>query len=380
MKTNLVGAYGEFLSRISPDDPPALSFRRAEFTDLTAWRQAAMAKMWELIAPPDLGSTPEVQVVERRALDGLTVEVLCWRLPAGPPTHAVFLKPEGADGPLPGVLALHDHGGLKYFGYRKIADDGSPLHPMLRPHREGGYGGRAWANELARRGYAVLCHDGFPFGSRRVRVADVPDNIRWGDARDVSPDEAERDIIAYNQWAAQHEDIWAKSLCSAGTTWPGMFLTEDQRALDVLCSRPEVDAERVGCCGLSGGGVRTVYLAGLDQRIRCAVDVGLMTTWRDGMLDKGWTWTWMVWTWLLPQHLDFPEILGLRVPLPIFVQNNLQDDLFGLEEMRRADDILGEVYRKAGASERYLCRFYPGPHKFDVTMQEEAFDWFGRWL
>ena len=53
----------------------------------------------------------------------------------------------------------------------------------------------------------------------------------------------------------------SKSLLSAGTTWPGVFTAEDQRALDYLCSRDDVDPARVGCAGLSGGGLRTVYLA-----------------------------------------------------------------------------------------------------------------------
>ena len=39
-----------------------------------------------------------------------------------------------------------------------------------------------------------------------------------------------------------------------------------------------------------------------------------------------------------------------------------------------------EVFAKAGASERYDSTFHPGPHKFDINMQEEAFDWFDRWL
>jgi dienelactone hydrolase len=56
----------------------------------------------------------------------------------------------------------------------------------------------------------------------------------------------------------------SKSLFSAGATWPGVFPAEDQRALDYLCARPDGDATRVGCGGLSGGGLRTVYLTGLD--------------------------------------------------------------------------------------------------------------------
>jgi hypothetical protein len=78
--------------------------------------------------------------------------------------------------------------------------------------------------------------------------------------------------------------------------------------------------------------------------------------------------------------LDYPEILGLNVPAAAMVLNNSQDQLFTLPEMERADRILGEVYKKAGAAEKYKCGFYPGPHKFDADMQRDAFAWFDRWL
>jgi len=377
MQLNMIGAYGEWASQLV-SDPPGLSLRRGTFTDLEAWRAKARARVYELLAQPDTGGVPEVTVHRQVEFDGLHIEELSWQLPYGPPTKAIYLRPARVDGPLPGVLALHDHAGNKYFGRQKIARTDRPQHPLMVEHQKVSYGGRAWANELARRGYAVLVPDAFPFGSRRVRLSDVPMSIRQG----LSVQEPQRivDILAYNQWAATHESIMAKALFCAGTTWPGVFLAEDQRALDVLCAREEVDADRVGCAGLSGGGMRTVYLGGLDSRIRCAVCVGLMTTWRDYLLNKAFTHTWMIYVPLLPRDLDFPEILGLRVPAPTLVLNNEQDPLFTLREMRRADAILGEVYERAGASDRYRCSFYPGPHKFDRAMQTEAFAWFDRWL
>jgi dienelactone hydrolase len=172
----------------------------------------------------------------------------------------------------------------------------------------------------------------------------------------------------------------SKSLQSAGTTWPGVFVGEDQRALDYLCSRPDVDASRVGCGGLSGGGLRTVYLTGADPRIRCSCVAGMMTTWHDYVLNKGHTHTWMVYIPGLPRDLDYPEILGLNVPNAALVLNNRDDQLFTLTEMERADRILSDVYRKAGAPEKYRSQFYPGPHKFDRDMQSDAFKWFDRWL
>ena len=98
----------------------------------------------------------------------------------------------------------------------------------------------------------------------------------------------------------------------------------------MLCARPEVDASRVGCGGLSGGGLRTVMLAGLDERVRCAVCAGMMTTWRDYLLNRSFTHTWMCYVPLLPPELDYPEILGLRAPLPSLVLNNAEDPLFTL--------------------------------------------------
>ena len=225
---------------------------------------------------------------------------------------------------------------------------------------------------------AVPVPDGYAFASRRVKLADVPEEIRAG-LTDENPEQPQQ-IEAYNCWAAEHESIMAKSLFSAGTTWPGVTVAEDQRALDVLCSRSDVDTARVGCGGLSGGGLRTVFLGGVDPRIQCAVCVGMMTTWRDYLLHKSHTHTWMIYVPLLPSELDYPEILGLRVPLPTMVLNNSDDSLFTLPEMERADKILRQLYVKAGAEAQYQCNFYPGPHKFDLEMQATAFDWFDRWL
>lgn len=372
---NMLGAYGPWAAALVGAGPGRLSWRRGGWSDLETWRAEARARVWECLAPPDTGGRPAVQVRRSYAYDGLQVEELAWQLPYGPPTEAILLKPLGAKGPLPGVLALHDHGGRKYFGKEKIADTASPLHPNTHAARAA-YGDTAWANALAKRGYVVLVPDAFGFGSRRVRLADVPAVIRTSETDDDTP----AAVDAYNEWTGHHESIVAKSLLCAGTTWAGVWLSEDQRALDVLCAQPEVDPERVGCGGLSGGGLRTCYLAGLDDRIACAVCVGMMTTWRDYLLNKSYTHTWMIYIPQLPRDLDYPEILGLRAPRPALVLNDDDDELFTLPEMQRADAMLNTIYTGIGAGDRYKCSYYPGPHKFDLPMQAEAFDWFDRWL
>ncbi|MEX0883110.1 MAG: hypothetical protein WDZ72_06510, partial [Cyclobacteriaceae bacterium] len=125
---------------------------------------------------------------------------------------------------------------------------------------------------------------------------------------------------------------------------------------------------------------RTVFMGGLDPRIKCAICVGFMTTWKDLVLHKSFTHTWMTFVPILPKEMDFPEILGLRVPLPTMVINSNEDGLYTLEEMKKADEILSSVYEKAGASDKYKCTFFPGGHQFDQKMQKAAFDWFDQWL
>lgn len=375
---SIIGLYGPWATSRQEKQLPAFSYRKQAWKDLQTWQNAAKERFTERLALPDIGGFPEVKVNKQYTYDGLHIEELSWQLPYGRPTEAILLKPEGAKGPLPAILAFHDHGGNKYFGRRKITRTSDQQHPLMDAHQQHYYENMAWANEIAKRGYVVLVPDAFPFASRRVMMQDIPEHMRQG-LNDVDPENSDN-IEAYNRWAGEHEHVMAKSLFSAGTTWPAVFLAEDQKALDILCAREDVDEKRVGCGGLSGGGMRTVFMGGFDSRIKCAVCVGFMTTWKDFALNKAYTHTWMTYVPLLPNELEFPEILGLRVPLPTLVLNDEDDQLYTLPEMKAADKILSEVYQKAGAADRYRCSYYPGPHKFDVPMQKEAFDWFDRWL
>lgn len=375
---SLIGLYGPWAAGQLYSELPTLSFRRKEWQDIDEWKEQAKKLLAERLAIPDMGEMPEVKKAKEYNYDGLHIEELTWQLPYGRSTAAILLKPAGAKGKLPAILAFHDHGGNKYFGTRKITRVSDEQHPLMVSHQKEYYEGNAWANEIAKRGYVVLVSDAFPFASRRVMMQDVPGQQRQG-LTDNNP-EAPENIKAYNDWASQHEHVIAKSLFSAGLTWPGVFLAEDIKALDILSAREDVDKERIGCAGLSGGGMRTVFTGGFDSRIKCAVCVGFMTTWRDFILNKSFTHTWMTYVPVLPKELDFPEILGLRVPLPSLVLNDINDQLYTYNEMKEAGDILTEIYQKAGAVNNFRVSYFPGPHKFDAAMQREAFEWFDRWL
>jgi dienelactone hydrolase len=369
---NQLGGYGEWAAGLLPA-VPRLSFRNPAFTDVAQWRTQARERFKAALLQPDGGPSPVVQTLAVEQADGLIVEHLRWQLPFGPPTTALLLRPAAQSGPLPGVLALYDHGGEKFFGVEKIAAGGAPAHPRMQRHRDWLYDGRAWANALARSGMVVLVHDVFAFGSRRLRLSEQSEPMRFG-ATDPDPDD-EAAITAYNAACSAQESILAKALFSAGTTWPGVFTVEDQRALDVLCGRPEIDPARVGVCGFSGGGLRAAYLAGLDDRPAAFVIVGMLSGWRDFVLNKAHTHTWMVYPPGLPADLDYPDIVSIAAPKPILAINGRRDPLFSASAVAQAGDALASVYGKCGGAAQFRHSWHDAPHSFGKTLQNEAFTW-----
>ena len=116
---SIIGNYGEWASGLA-QDPPRLSFRNEQFNKVEDFKSAALEKARELVAAPEVAQDIQVSVDKKYSYDGLEVEELSWQLPYGNRTKAILLRPEGSNVKLPGVLGLHDHGGNKYFGRRKI--------------------------------------------------------------------------------------------------------------------------------------------------------------------------------------------------------------------------------------------------------------------
>ena len=180
---------------------------------------------------------PDVTVHWEETYDGVTTSQLSWQLGFGPRTTGWLMRPAGASGPLPGVLALHCHGGNKFGGADRLVEL-PQSHPSAVAARAGHYDGRALATEVARPGFAVLAHDTFAWGSRRFDLSMPPwrtaaaleaRKSQWREAG-VVPSEAD----LYNAAAGFHEDTVAKAAGLLGTSLAGMVAHDDLAALDIL--------------------------------------------------------------------------------------------------------------------------------------------------
>ncbi len=352
-----------------------LSFLNPRFRDAAAWQREVRPQVFDRLFYRPAEAPPEAQVLERVETPEFIREKIEFSTTPDFRVPAYVHIPRQAKLPAPGFVVLHDHGGFYYFGKEKVTELPDE-HAELQKFKQRYYGGRSIATELARAGFVTIAIDMFYWGERRL----ILEEDRRRGVNDWSQNEAPEMIRALNARASQYEQIVARTLFSAGLTWSGIWIWDDLRTLDYLASRPEVDARRLGCVGLSVGGLRSGHLAALDPRIRVAVVVGWMTAF--GPCLRKHIWNTIGLTKIVPglyRQMDYPDFVALAAPRPLLVIHGSRDALFPPEGVRQAVEKLTACYRKAGAADRFRFLEYDGPHEFNLAMQEQAFAWLKRW-
>jgi dienelactone hydrolase len=364
-----IGTLYPFIQKQADRSTFELSFLHDRFRDLESWQKQARARVLQHVfyVPPAAGPAPEVtrrqdrgDYIEERLTFATTPDL---RVPA------CVLIPKNAKRPTPGILLLHCHGGFYVWGKDKVVEQDDE-HPVLREFKQQLYEGKSIANELVRRGYVVMTIDMFYWGERRMLLDEDPASYR--DPGTMTKD----DIAAFNRRSQQAEALVARSMFTAGISWPGVMLWDDLRSLDYLASRPEVDPRRLGCVGLSVGGYRSFLLAALDPRIKAAIDVGWMSSLgshihRHVVNSIGLTFHIVG----LYRYLDLPDLAALVAPRSLLVINGSRDQLFPIEGVRAAFEKIERCFRKAGVPARQQCRLYDAPHEFNLRMQADAWQW-----
>ena len=240
------------------------------------------------------------------------------------------------------------------------------------------YGGRAYANRLARSGFVVLVHDTLMWGSRKFPLEIMPDRERAlaeSVGATLEQDDAGPEIVRYNGAAYLHEHLVSKYCTVLGTSLAAVIAYEDRVALNVLRMRADVAPARIGCVGLSGGGLRAALMRATSDELAACVIVGMMSTY-DGLLGEGVApHTWMLFPAGWSEAGDWPDLAASAAPSPLLVHYLLDDALFTIDGMRDAHSRLAATYARTGEETAYTGEFYPGPHRFDITMQEAAFTW-----
>jgi hypothetical protein len=167
---------------------------------------------------------------------------------------------------------------------------------------------------------------------------------------------------------------------SRGYTPAGVEAWFGIRALDYLCSRPEVDKERIGMTGRSGGGAYTWTVAALDERVKVAAPVAGVTDLRNQVVDGAVEGHCDCMFHLNTYRWDFPLMAALVAPRPLLIGNSDKDSIFPLDGVVRLHRKVAGIYRLYNKTENLGLLITEGPHKDTQELQVPVFRWFNRFL
>lgn len=154
-----------------------------------------------------------------------------------------------------------------------------------------------------------------------------------------------------------------------GQTVTGMWVWELHRLIDYIQTRKDCDADRIGCAGLSGGGLQTLWTTALDDRIRGAVVSGYFYGYQQALLERFGNCS-CNYVPHLYETIDMGDLAAMIAPRPLMVETGTQDPLNGadgvnnvLPQMR----IAASAYRLFGAGKNLQHDVFEGNHRWHGT-------------
>ncbi len=176
----------------------------------------------------------------------------------------------------------------------------------------------------------------------------------------------------------QRENMWWWN--SRGYTPAGVEAWNAIRALDYLQSRPEVDGNRLGVTGRSGGGAYSWTVVALDDRIKVAAPVAGSTDLRNHVVNGTVEGHCDCMFFVNTYGWDYPLLAALAAPRPLLICNSDKDSIFPLDGVVRLHAKVKRVYDLCGAANKLGLLITEGPHKDTQDLQVPVFRWFNRHL
>lgn len=257
------------------------------------------------------------------------------------------LSPKGGQGRLPAVICPHGHG-----GGGKAAVAGVRAAPEVsRAIADYNYD---YGVQFARAGFRAFCPDARGFGERQEK------EVRGG----------------VTSSSCHHLQVMGSPL---GIPVAGMWVFDLQRLADHILARKDVLPDQLGCAGLSGGGLQTLYFSAIDPRVTCAVNSGYFYGVRDSLLEMPGNCACNI-VPRLWENFDMGDLGALIAPRPLLIETGDKDSLNGargVKNVREQLAITRKAYQLRKAGDRLKHDIFSGQHRWNGV---EAIPWMKQWL
>jgi len=324
-----------------------LALKAQSRSEFDVWKQTTRGKLMELTGYDTMITSPLNPVVTgEEDMGDYTRQRVEIETEPGVIMPVYVLIPKG-EGPFPAMLCPHGHSsGGKYSpaGRRDIPE----LADTIEKHNYD------YGVQFCRAGFVAFCPDARGFGERLERYA-------------------RGELIASS---CQYINNMAFPL---GQTVTGMWAWDLHRLVDYVETREECIPGKIGCAGLSGGGLQTLWATAFDERIRCAVISGYFYGYRESLLTLHGNCS-CNYVPHLYEHVDIGDVGALIAPRPVLIETGDDDGLngpSGLDNVIPQVETLKRAYRLFDAEDRVYHDIFHGKHRWNGV---EAIPWAVRQL
>lgn len=311
--------------------PLQLTFKATTKTQTEIWQRRLRAKLIDL-----LGSFPSERIplnsetLETRDFPAYRREKFVFHSRPGVAVVGYLLTPKDRKPPFTPVVCIPGHG--------RGVDDivGIDEHGVDRTGKPGYQ--HDFAVQVVEHGLAAVAIEPMAFGCRRDRA-----NIQKGPGQSACQPAAGAALLF-------------------GQTMIAWRVFDVMRTIDWIEHRPELDGQRVGCVGISGGGTCTQFSAALDRRIKAAFISGYLNTYRDSIMSISHCIDNYV-----PGILHWAEsydVASLIAPRYLFSEGGDKDPIFPVAATRFSFEKVKKVYEVMGVPERARQEIFSGEHSF----------------
>ena len=283
-----------------------------------------------------------------------------WPLPAKTPLNQhVFGRIERGDYSVEKVY-FESFPGFYVAGnlYRPVGKTG-PLPAIITPHAHWAYG-RLENSEVAsvparcinfaRQGYVVFSYD----------------MVGYNDSTQV-----DHYIKRKSSRSSETEPEVGRPLSLWGIGTLSLQLWNGIRSLDFLETLPDVDKNRLACTGASGGATQTILLSAVDERIKVAAPVNMIShTMQGGCACEN--------NPNLRLDTNNVELAALMAPRPLLMVSATGD--WTRETLQVEYPAIRSVYQLLGAEDRVQAVQFDAPHNYNRESREAVYRFFGLWL
>lgn len=313
-----------FVSKWIKEHPPELSLTsKPSEMSFNSWKGKVRSLILEKlnVIEPLPSNEQAVEIYGEATANGIRFIKLSLMALPGLRVPAILCIPENLPSKAPACICIHGH------------NQGKENSAGLKKSRSKEYFGY----ELAKQGNVTLSLDWIGMGERET---------------------FKKRSFLFFQNEGQRAN-WTRFL---GLDMISLRVTEVKGLINYLGTREEVDPQRIGIVGHSGGGTLSLFSTIADDRIKVTGISGYFGTWRDSILHMYHCGCNYISD--LGKYLELYDVFASLAPHPVVVTMGRKDKIFPINGTETAIPIIQKVYEESGGPDNFLVHVHPGPHGF----------------